>query len=444
MRLQASLYIALCTSVAAAVLFALPDVYWTTIVRDDLWGLFAFAGLGMLSQIAAVGFTVSGKQEARSSIIFLPFLACALIFSPAATALVVVSVQLFSEFFLLKPRIWWRTVFNTSQYVIAYTLPAWAYQVLVGSGVDRTEINLPAFGAMALSAHLLNHFVIAGFVSLRQRVSYRSTVRLLAGPRGANIFFDILISPTAIFAALVYVHMGAHVLLLFVFPLVLVRLSYQNTAKLAHAIDDLLTVLVKTIEMRDAYTSGHSLRVASLARRIAEDLGLPPRQVDKIEQAALLHDVGKVDPIYSPLISKSFELSDSERDVIRTHASKGAELLSALSSVPQEVISAVRHHHERFDGTGYPDGLVGDAIPLASRIIMMADSIDAMLSDRPYRGAMSVLQVRDELVRGAGTQFDPGIASAVLARNTLERAADLALHSPNQEGGLGVAVPLSG
>src|SRR5690606_24983971 len=205
----------------------------------------------------------------------------------------------------------------------------------------------------------------------------------------------------------------------------LIRYSYLSKVQLQQANRDLLRALVKAIETRDPYTSGHSLRVSSLARAIAEDLGLSRRQVEQVETAALLHDIGKIDMVYAPLIRKPGELTPEERTVIQSHATKGAELLRSLSSVDEEVIRGVRHHHERYDGSGYPDGLAGKVIPIAARIIMLSDSIDAMLSDRPYRRALTVEQARVELLRCSGTQFDPDIVEAILRANTLERADGL-------------------
>jgi putative nucleotidyltransferase with HDIG domain len=160
-----------------------------------------------------------------------------------------------------------------------------------------------------------------------------------------------------------------------------------------------------------------------LARAIAEDLGEPKRNVERTETAALLHDIGKIDSVYEAVIRKPYDLNASERELIRTHATKGADLLESLSSVSAEVIKAVRHHHERYDGSGYPSGLKGEEIPLAARIIMLCDSIDAMLSDRPYRKALSLEKTRLELIRCSGTQFDPTIVRVILQQNTLERAA---------------------
>ena len=195
--------------------------------------------------------------------------------------------------------------------------------------------------------------------------------------------------------------------------------------KVQRGMEDLLRVLVKTLETRDRYTSGHSVRVSVLARSIAEDIGLRPRQVKQVEMAALVHDIGKIEEVYAEIIMKPHALSDVEKLVIRTHATRGSDFLKGLSSFPEDVILGVRHHHERFDGAGYPDGTAGESIPLISRIIMICDSVDAMLSDRPYRKALKVSTVRDELRRCAGAQFDPELVEVMLAKGTMERAVGL-------------------
>lgn len=210
-----------------------------------------------------------------------------------------------------------------------------------------------------------------------------------------------------------------------VLPLQLLRHSYLSKLQLEKVNKDLLRVLIKAIETRDPYTSGHSLRVSTLARAIAEDMGLSRRKVDDIETAALLHDIGKIDALYSELICKPHDLTPDEREIIRTHATKGADLLRSLSAFNDDIIRAVRHHHERFDGNGYPAGLAGEAIPLPARIIMLCDSVDAMLSDRPYRPARTIEFTEEEIRRCAGSQFDPAIVAVVLRRGTLFRAARL-------------------
>lgn len=219
-------------------------------------------------------------------------------------------------------------------------------------------------------------------------------------------------------------------------PIMLIRYSYLSKVQLTQANQDLLRVLIKAIETRDPYTSGHSVRVSTLARAIADDLNVGRRNAEKIEKAALLHDIGKMDMIYAPIIRKPSDLTEEERAVIRSHATKGAELLRTLSSLDDEIIRGVRHHHERWDGTGYPDGLKGKEIPLAARIIMLCDSIDAMLSDRPYRRALSLDVVKAELVRCSGTQFDPEVVDVILRNNTLERALEIIEKSGARNGAM--------
>src|SRR5690606_40816917 len=111
------------------------------------------------------------------------------------------------------------------------------------------------------------------------------------------------------------------------------------------------------------------------------DLGLPRKKVEQVETAALLHDIGKIDMVYAPLIRKPGELTPEERAVIQSHATRGAELLRSLSSVDEEVIRAVRHHHERYDGSGYPDGLAGKAIPVVARLILLSEAVYAVTSN---------------------------------------------------------------
>jgi putative nucleotidyltransferase with HDIG domain len=197
---------------------------------------------------------------------------------------------------------------------------------------------------------------------------------------------------------------------------------------------DLLKALVKAIETRDPYTSGHSLRVSHLARRIAEQMHLAPAAVDEVETAALLHDVGKIDAVYTGILAKPDALSPDERQVIQSHVTKGEELLRNLASVPEAVILAVRHHHEREDGGGYPDGLAGRQIPIGSQIIGVCDAVDAMLSDRPYRKALGVPTVLEQLREHSGTQFNPQLVAALLESDLLREYAAIVRASHGHPG----------
>jgi putative nucleotidyltransferase with HDIG domain len=271
----------------------------------------------------------------------------------------------------------------------------------------------------------LNLLVVGMYLALQSGVSFVRTLYAVIAGSGGNLAYDLLASPIAVAIAVLYGEYSLPGLLVIPLPLFLIRYSYLSKIQLHQALGDVLRVLVKAIETRDPYTSGHSLRVSQLARAIGEDMGFRGRALERIEQAALLHDIGKIDEIYAVLIRKTVGLSEDERQVIRTHATRGAELLETLGSIDPAVVAAVRHHHEHFDGSGYPDGLKGTQAPLAARIIMLCDSIDAMLSDRPYRKALSIEHVQAELIRCSGTQFDPEIVEVILQRNTLDRAASL-------------------
>jgi putative nucleotidyltransferase with HDIG domain len=146
--------------------------------------------------------------------------------------------------------------------------------------------------------------------------------------------------------------------------------------------------------------------------------------MDNVETAALLHDVGKMYEEFVPLLRKEGKLTADERRVMQSHPARGAELVSTSAGLRGEVERAIRHHHENFDGSGYPDGLAGDAIPKGARVIMIADTLDAMTTDRPYRKALGFDRVVQELVKHSGTQFDPDLVRLVIHSPVIRRLVD--------------------
>lgn len=168
------------------------------------------------------------------------------------------------------------------------------------------------------------------------------------------------------------------------------------------------TALVNAIDAKDTYSHGHSLRVAEYSEKIARRMGKSEEEIRKIYYSALLHDVGKIG-IDDSIINKNGKLTAEEYDVIKQHPSMGNQILASISEYPYLSLGA-HYHHERYDGKGYPDGLKGDDIPEIARIISVADSYDAMTSTRSYREALPQPLVREEIVKGSGTQFDPEIA----------------------------------
>tara|TARA_R110002072_G_scaffold243821_2_gene403082 strand:+ start:58552 stop:60171 length:1620 start_codon:yes stop_codon:yes gene_type:complete len=171
--------------------------------------------------------------------------------------------------------------------------------------------------------------------------------------------------------------------------------------------------LVRSLEARDAYTKGHSDRVAGVALVLAEAVGYSEEQLKKLHLTGILHDVGKIG-IPDHVLNKPDRLTDEEFDLIKQHPTIGHEILLPVKSLSY-VLDGVLHHHENFDGTGYPHGLVGMEIPLDARILAVADSFDAMTSNRPYRNGMPFEKAQAILKDGSGTQWDPTIVDAFFA-----------------------------
>jgi HD-GYP domain-containing protein (c-di-GMP phosphodiesterase class II) len=174
----------------------------------------------------------------------------------------------------------------------------------------------------------------------------------------------------------------------------------------------MLAVLTRAVERRHPWTEGHAERVASLALAVGRSLGWDDRQLAAVQVGALLHDVGKL-ALSPELLGRPGPLSESERAHVQTHPLEGARLVTRLPDV-QHALPCVLYHHERWDGRGYPTKLVADSIPIEARLVGIADAFDAMTSVRPYRGALSIEAALTEIVRCAGTQFDPVLARAAV------------------------------
>jgi putative two-component system response regulator len=186
----------------------------------------------------------------------------------------------------------------------------------------------------------------------------------------------------------------------------------EQAQKIRASFFNAITALAYALEAKDVYTSGHSQRVTEISVAIAEHLGLPKESIEKIRLAGLVHDIGKIG-VRESVLNKPGSLSDNEFKHVRLHSQAGERILKPIVD-DEEILKAVRHHHERYDGTGYPDGLKGEQIPQLARIIAVADTFDAMTSERPYRKALTEEAACAEVERCRGTQFDPGAADAFL------------------------------
>ncbi len=184
----------------------------------------------------------------------------------------------------------------------------------------------------------------------------------------------------------------------------------------------LLKDVTAALETQDRYTIGHSRRVARNAALVASGMGLSDEEVATVRAAATVHDIGKLD-VPSEILNKPGKLTSEEFEVVKRHAADGAALVACLGDA--ELTTIVRHHHERMDGTGYPDGLSGDEIPIGARILAVADTFDAIVSPRPYRAAATHKRAIDVLHEESGTHFDPDVVQAFLNRYSGRRALAL-------------------
>jgi len=174
---------------------------------------------------------------------------------------------------------------------------------------------------------------------------------------------------------------------------------------------NLIETLANSLDERDKYTHGHSRRVTNLSLAIADKISLENNELEILRLSSMLHDIGKIG-VPDSILLKQERLSDEEFELIKKHPAQGVHILAPMNHDPKilNIISIVRHHHERYDGNGYPDGLNGENIPLLARIVAISDGYDAMTSDRPYRKGLTREMALTEIENGAGTQYDPHLA----------------------------------
>jgi HD-GYP domain-containing protein (c-di-GMP phosphodiesterase class II) len=212
-------------------------------------------------------------------------------------------------------------------------------------------------------------------------------------------------------------------------------LEDAQRSKLEDLFMSVIVSLTMAIEAKDPYTEGHSVRVAAYSEAIGKQLGLPAGTLDVIHRSCLVHDIGKI-AVDEGILHKRERLSQGEKEKMDLHPQIGESILRPIALL-HPLLPGVRSHHEHFDGTGYPDGLKGEAIPIEARIMAVADAFDAMTSDRPYRKALEEHAALEELKRNAGTHFDPRVLAAFeqifpAVKRTLEhlRPKDEAINSP--------------
>lgn len=319
-----------------------------------------------------------------------------------------------------------RVAFNAGMLVVATAVAGWVY-ILTGGVIGKTASArnvLPLILSVGAD-QLANIAILIGVLTLqtgerplqiwRKNFAWGMPITVIGGVVGGGAL------------AMAYQMFGVFGVLVFLLPVAAIGYSFRlyiaNTRVYVNQLEELnkdlddanvglLETLGAVIDADDMYTYGHSAQVAIYAEALAERLGVSKSEQILIVKAALVHDVGKVG-IKDTIIGKQGRLTDEEYKVVKRHPVIGAEIVGRMKGL-QELVPLVRHHHERWDGRGYPDGVGGEEIPMGSRILALADTVDAMYSDRPYRMTRNLKEVIDEVVRCSGTQFDPKVVEGFL------------------------------
>jgi putative nucleotidyltransferase with HDIG domain len=377
------------------------------------WGRFALlATVASAAQLSSVQLT--RKRVFHPAIVFV--VAGALLLSPEQVALMCV-VQHIPEW--LKQRYpWYIQTFNIGNYVLAGGGAALAsHAVHVGGPLGSREALA---GIVAVTVFVVvNRALLAVMLRLGRQLTARASGLFTVDDLALEFVLAAMAVPFVVLwdrsYALAFIALAPLALIHFTqraahhLELASETISEQNdrlvetSQVVIERSTAALEALSATVDARDTYTAGHSRRVRELAFAIGKELDLSPDELETLNQAALLHDIGKI-AVPDAVLLKHGPLDAGEWLLMRAHPQEGARIIQKLGYL-EDVVPAIRHHHERVDGQGYPDGLSNDAIPMAARIIHVADALDAMTTRRVYREAMSLEQALEELHRGRGTDF---------------------------------------
>lgn len=311
-------------------------------------------------------------------------------------------------------------LFNTGQLILSAGVAAWFYFVVNGHNVTFVfPFSLIPFVLSALIIFVINSSLFSISVGIAENVNI---MRVWIDTNRWNLMNFFSIAVLALAFNEIRVSVGLFGIALLLVPLIVARQTYQYYVKLTDAYAETISSLVKAVEAKDLYTKGHSERVAELSAMIANQINLSEEKIEQLKQVAILHDIGKIG-VPKEILIKPGKLDEEEFAYIKEHPKIGAQILKNVEFL-QDLIPAIFHHHERIDGNGYNSGLIGNKIPLFARIIAIADSYDAMTSNRAYRKALSSEKVIDEFKNGSGSQFDPELVKALFEVLSLDKSTE--------------------
>jgi HD-GYP domain-containing protein (c-di-GMP phosphodiesterase class II) len=380
----------------------------TTGAAPGPWGLAAFVLLAALAETFPLSVPLGNAAIGVSGIIYWALIIQFPTFWAAAAA----SAGFFVADLVGRKTASIKALFNASQVGISIILASLTFIGIQGSlGLNLSGQFFAAFAGGIVVYWLINTWLVS--IGAWALYGERVTSFWVRNFRWYWIY-EVTSAPIALAIAFAFDRLGVVGLLLLALPALMVRLAYSQYLNLKKTYRETVRTLVKIIEMHDPYTAGHSDRVATYVRRLCEAINLSPAITEKIELAAYLHDLGKINLDLAGIVRKAGKLTDEERRLIKLHPVMSADLANQVSYFKGEIEAIIRHHHENWDGSGYPHGLKGKDIPLGSRIILISDAFDAMTTSRVYRGALDLNVVKEEFRRFAGIQFDPDLVEPFL------------------------------
>jgi len=376
-----------------------------SILRSDIKTVSVFILFALMAEL----FPVKLMNDAEVTVGFAVYLGSIIILGYKTSVLVALISSLLSqlEHKLYKDAVIKKTL-NVALYTIMVGGSGYIYEKLGGTpGVINLE-NLWPLIALIFSYFILN----VGIMTLGLSIFLKKSPKyiFLTTFKGALPNY-IALAPLGILLAVIYVNAGAIGLILSLIPLFIARHSFKLYMDMKKVYLETIQALASAIETKDPSTKGHSERVARLAVAMAEEMRLDPDLINALHYAALLHDIGKIG-IPEPILNKPSKLSEEEYDKIKTHSELGANIVEKVDFLYLASLF-IRYHHERLDGSGYPEGLKGKEIPLGAQIIAVADVFDALTTDRPYRNTLTVEEALKEIERDSGTKLKAEVVEAL-------------------------------
>jgi len=389
---------------AFVTIFATMVLGWNILHTD--WNitlliqLLIFAFLGIASESLPVALPKGGYVTVSYSI----FLSSLILFplGVTLTAMTLAGLIIFGKAGLEQPL--FKRVFNASQYVLSLAAAHGVMNFIRPSSFQFNWKSLMLYLIVAFAFMMINITIVS--IALGMMFGKSPWTIWVSNIRWALPNFMALI-PLGFLLALIYNNYGPLGLFLLFIPLLVSRHAFQLYIDMRENYLNTVEALVQALEAKDTYTSGHSTRVGKLAVAIAEGLEMREDKIESLKYAAALHDVGKIG-VSETILNKDGKLMDAEWEAIRSHPVIGQTIIKGIKFL-FDIGEVVRHHHERFDGKGYPDGIKGAEIPLESRIIAVADTYDAITSDRSYRKGSTHDEAISELKRVSGSQLDPAL-----------------------------------